>query len=144
MLTVIADNEGWMKFHHELTAYCLLPSAYFPSQFMPREQTIRFEIARGRGGGDCGRERRRGRPFVPVERFQVVAHVLFVERALRMPRLIRARGPEARRVGRQSFVNQNDLAITVAAELKLGVGDDDTARARAGFGFTIERERGVA
>src|SRR5438270_9957757 len=126
MLTVIADNEGWMKFHHELTAYCLLPSAYFPSQFMPREQTIRFEIARGRGGGDCGRERRRGRPFVPVERLQVVAHVLFVERALRVARLIHARGPEARRVGRQNSDKQNDRAARSAAEFKLGAGDDVT------------------
>src|SRR5688572_7232726 len=65
------------------------------SEFLAGEQPVGFEVAVGRGGGDLGRERRRGRPLVPVERFEVVAHELLVEGGLRVPRLVGLRRPEA-------------------------------------------------
>ena len=54
-----------------------------------------------------------------------VAQRLLVEAGLRLARLIAVGRPEARAVGRQDLVDQDDLARPGAAELELGVGDDD-------------------
>jgi hypothetical protein len=41
--------------------------------------------------------------------------------------LVLVRGPEARAVGREDFVDEHDLARLVEAKLEFGVGDDDAA-----------------
>ena len=66
--------------------------------------------------------------LVPAGLLAVVADELLVEAVLRAARLVRVRGPEARRVGRQRLVAEHELAVGVEAELELRVGDDDPAR----------------
>ena len=57
-----------------------------------------------------------------------VADELLVERRLAAARLVLVGRPEPRAVGRQHFVDQNQLAVDLA-ELELRVGDDDAAAA---------------
>src|SRR6202022_881324 len=71
------------------------------------------------------------RLLVPADRFEVVADELFVEALLRPAGPVQIARPEARRIGRQHFVDQNNRALLRSvhetAELELGVGDDDAA-----------------
>lgn len=46
---------------------------------------------------------------------------------LALANLVLVRGPEARAVGGEDFVDEHNLAGLIEAELELGVGDDDAA-----------------
>src|SRR5256885_9704391 len=48
---------------------------------------------------------------VPAARVEPVAHVLLVERGLRVSRLVAVERPEARGIGRQDLVRQHDLSV---------------------------------
>src|ERR1700704_2587491 len=78
-----------------------------------------------------GRQWRRRRLAIPLslllEIGQVIAQRLFVETRLAAARLIAVGRPEARGVGRQDFVDDDQLALGSGAEFELGVGDDDAA-----------------
>src|SRR6188768_793195 len=77
-----------------------------------------------------GRQLRRRRLFVPAGLRGPVAHVLLVEGGGRGARLVARGGPEARGVGGQHLVAEDDLGAGAAAELELGVGEDDPALGR--------------
>jgi len=65
------------------------------------------------------------RRLVPVERLEIVAHVLFVERRRTHADAIRIGGPEARRIRGQDFIDQDEILSLVQPELKLRIGNDD-------------------
>ena len=56
-----------------------------------------------------------------------VANELLIEGGLAVACLIAFQRPEAGGIGGQHLVAQNDIAVLVQTELKLGVGDDDAA-----------------
>src|SRR6266850_417460 len=99
------------------------------SKRFSHEQFISLEITRSRCGSHLRRQRRRRRLLVPGNSLEVVAHKLFVERSLGFADLVAFNRPETRRIGRQSFVDQDDSAVTVTTELELGIGDNDFATA---------------
>src|SRR5579863_7536489 len=72
------------------------------------------------------RERRSGRLLVPLDAFQVIAHVLLVERFLRATGTIFILRPESRRVWSQNFVGQHQTAGRLA-KFEFRIGDDDAA-----------------
>jgi hypothetical protein len=65
--------------------------------------------------------------FVPVQRFEIVAHELFVEGRRAAADTVRVDRPEARRIRRQSFVDERERTGRMDSELEFGVGDDDAA-----------------
>src|SRR5882672_4496805 len=89
-------------------------------------------------GNHVGWKPRCGRCLVPVERLQVVANVLLVERRWARARAVLVDRPEAGRVGRKSLVDQDELSARVGAELELGVGDDDAALAGEVGGLAVQ------
>ena len=64
--------------------------------------------------------------LVPVEGFEVVADVLFVEGVLTAAGFVFVEWPESGAVGREHFVDEDEFAVE-NAELEFGVGDDDVA-----------------
>ena len=85
--------------------------------------------------------------------FEVVADELLVEARLRAAGAVAVLRPEARRVGRQHLVDQDDAildrpAVAVVdrqqAELELGVGDDDAARLGVRGAVGVEPQRQLA
>ena len=54
------------------------------------------------------------------------------------------RRPEPRTVGGHHLVDQDDAAVAVAAEFKLGIGDDDALSQRVIGGTRVEGNRCVA
>src|SRR4029077_1530112 len=104
----------------------------------------RFAVLVAGARDDLGRQFRSRRLLVPVEGLQVVAYELLVEARRAHTRAIAVRGPEARGIGRQHFVDERQPALAVDAEFELGVGDDDAAAARVFGRESIQRERDVA
>ena len=82
--------------------------------------------------------------LVPVQRFEIVAHELLVETRRADAGFVGGHRPEARRIRRQHFVDQDQIAGLVGAELELGVRDDDVARAGMRGGEDVERQRDPA
>src|SRR5215469_15632849 len=72
--------------------------------------------------GQCGR----GRLLVPADALEVVADELLIEGRLRLAGRIEVRGPEARRIGSESFVDPDELTAD-EAEFEFCVSDDDAA-----------------
>src|SRR5579862_8854817 len=88
-----------------------IKSRTISSQFIPRdldfaagEDAVSLTVFLARLLCHFLRQRGRGRLFVPVNRLQVIAHVLFVVRELRSARLVSIGGPEARRIGSKYFI----------------------------------------
>src|SRR5713226_6719598 len=50
---------------------------------------------------------------LPVKTFEIVAHILLVERRLRLTGLVTVGRPEARRIRCQDFVDQNNSTVTI-------------------------------
>src|SRR5690606_19251326 len=89
---------------------------------------------------DRGQMRARRR-LVPVERLEIVAHVLLVEALRRRARPIARSVPEARRVGREELVDQTQLAVVRQTELELRVRDNDPALAGIRGCLGVEPQR---
>src|SRR5208282_6476021 len=100
---------------------------------------IGFPVLLPRSGDHVRRERRGRRLFVPADALEIVAHVLLVKRGLRLARRILSRGPEARGVGSQRFIDPDEF-VSEEPELEFRVGDDDPVRRRVLGGAAIERE----
>src|ERR1051326_5265897 len=100
-----------------------------PLQFPSGELAISLYVLSARVLRDFLRQRWRRRLFVPLDLFQVVTHVLLVERFLPFARLVLFGGPEPRGIGRQHFVRQDDAGLS-APKLELRVRNDDTLRPR--------------
>ena len=66
-------------------------------------------------------------PVVSLVRLQPVSCELLVEGRLALSCFITLQRPEAGAVRGEHFVTENDIAVFVESELKLGVRDDDTA-----------------
>jgi hypothetical protein len=77
-------------------------------------------------------------PSCPSRRLAVVADELLVEAVLRAAGLVRVAGPEARRVGRERLVAEDEGAVGVEPELELRVRDDDPGRAARGRRRPVE------
>ena len=93
------------------------------------QQPQRFAIVIAGARENVGRQMRRGRLLVPVQRFQIVAYELLVETRRTDAGLIRCHRPEAGGVGGERLVDQQEIARLVDAEFELRVGDDDVAGA---------------
>src|ERR1019366_10540366 len=102
-------------------------------QFGPGDAAVSLEIALAGGLHDACRQRRRRRLAVPAAGtalgVEVIAQRLLVETRLRLAGLVDIRRPEPRTVGGHHLVDQDDMAVLVAAEFELGVGDDDALAA---------------
>jgi hypothetical protein len=84
--------------------------------------TYRWRVS----GHDLGRQLGSRIGLVPRLGFEPVANGLLVEAGLGPARLVGGRVPEAARVGRHDFVDQDQLAgIERRAQLELGVGQQD-------------------
>ena len=98
------------------------------------QEPERLDVFLARLLDDVAGERGHGRLLVPADRLEVVAHELLVEARLRTTRRIVVARPEARRIGRQRLVDEDDLipagAVGDAAEFEFRVGDDDAALPR--------------
>ena len=77
-----------------------------------------------------------------MQPFEVIANVLFVEAGLQPARRVTVHGPEAGRIGREHFVNQNHLVLA-HPELEFGVGDDEAALGRETDGLGVETKADV-
>ena len=83
----------------------------FPGKRLPRQPLVGFDVL-GAGLLDhvVGQIRRRA-VLVPTGRLQPVADELLVERGLRPPGLVIVQRPEARAVGREHFVDQDQFVV---------------------------------
>src|SRR5438128_1257424 len=93
-------------------------------QLVPRHAAIGFEIALARRVHHARRQRRSGGVAVPAAgaalRVEIIAQRLLVEARLRLAGLVGIDRPEARGIRRHHFVDQDDAAVPVAAELEFG------------------------
>ena len=92
---------------------------------------------------DLGRKPGRRRSFIPVERFQVVAHELFVEAWRIFARNVDIRRPETGGVWCKALVDQDDFAVA-KPELEFGVCDDDVPGGSVEAAFTVKGQAEVA
>ena len=99
-----------------------------PRKPLAREPFVRFDVLFARANNHIVGQCRRRAVFVPGGRFQPVADELLVERRLALARTVLIGRPEARAVGREHFVDQDQLAVDLAP-FELCVGDDDPALA---------------
>src|SRR6202011_5376245 len=104
---------------------------------MPCEDAKSFQVFFARGGHDFSRQFGRWRNFRPADAFEIITHELFVERRLRAARVVLRCGPEARRIGRKSFIDPYQFAIE-EAKFKFSVGKYDAARLRVGRGALVK------
>ena len=80
------------------------------------QAAVGFPVAFGRLLDDVVRQGGSGRRPVPILlREEPVAHELLVEVRLRLARRVALRVPESAGVGREDFVDEDDLAVAVAA-----------------------------
>src|SRR5215471_2114771 len=108
----------------------------------PGERAIRLPVFLAGATGNFLRQSWRGRLFVPMDGLQIIAHILFVVRGLRVSRLIGIGRPKPRRVRRQYLVGQDDLASD-QPKLELGVRNDDTALPRVIGGAVVQLQREI-
>ena len=85
------------------------------------------------------RQMRSWRLTIPPQRNEIIADDLLVVTVLRCARLIHIRSPEARGVGREGFINQQDLPLA-QAKFKFGVGQEETFGLGKRMSCTIQRE----
>src|SRR5258706_14300283 len=85
-------------------------------ELLPGQAFERFLILLARPRDDIVRQLRRRRLFLPRLGFEPVAHELLVERRRVRADLVFIRPPEARRIGRQGFVHQIQLAVVFQPE----------------------------
>src|ERR1700731_4997088 len=105
-------------------------------QFAPGQDAIGFPVLGTSGLDDFRRKFRAGRGFRPVHSLEIVANKLLVERGLRTARVVLGSGPKARRIGREGFVDPDQVigrgtavcAMIKNAELEFRVGLDLPAR----------------
>src|SRR5579864_1936846 len=99
-------------------------------QLPTSDAPVRLEIAPAGRLDDARRQRRCWRIAVPAAGaalgVEMVAQRLLVETRLRPAGLVGIDRPEAQRVRRHHLVDQDDLAISIAAEFELGIGNDET------------------
>src|SRR4029450_1078508 len=69
---------------------------------------------------------RRGRRFIPIERFQIIAHKLLVETRWALADDVLIARPKTRGIWREAFVDQEQLSID-NTELEFRVRYDDAA-----------------
>src|SRR5689334_23333410 len=93
---------------------------------MSRQPRVPVEILLACLADDFGRQRGCGGRLVPVECFEVIAHELLVEARRADAECILICWPEARRIGREALVDQ-DNAAAENPELEFRIGNDDSA-----------------
>ena len=102
-----------------------------------------FPIFGAGAGNDLVRQARARGFLVPVQRFQMVTHVLLVvgrRVAAKLPGILR---PETRRIRGQCFINEMQDALFVDTKFKLGVGNDNVPGQRIGGSLGVEGQRGI-
>ena len=102
-----------------------------------------FDVFSARPFNDISGENGGRTVLVPSGRFEPVAHELLVVARRAAAGSVLIDGPEARAIGGEDLVDQDD-AIVEQAELKLGVGEDDAARAREVSGLGVDVEAQIA
>src|SRR5262245_32621999 len=95
------------------------------NEFRARYSLVGFQVFLPCLGDNVARQRRRGAVFVPTGRLQPVPDELLVVGWRIAPRFVLIDGPETRAVGREDFVDEDQLAAREPAPFELGVGDDD-------------------
>src|SRR5215217_2781978 len=113
------------------------------SKILSRQKLERFEVFVARVLHHVGGELGAGRFLVPGERLEPVAQVLLVEALLVAAFGVILGGPEARGVGREHLVDEDDLAV-LRAELELGVGQDHAALLRVVARALVDLEAALA
>ncbi len=97
-----------------------------PGKCLARQPFVRFDVLLSRPVHDIGGQRGRFAVFVPVGRFQVLPHELFVKLPLVSSRFVFVTRPIPRTVRSEHFINQRQLAI-VPTPFKFSVGQDQSA-----------------
>src|SRR5439155_12307690 len=116
-------------------------------QLGSRNAPIRVPIALTGCVHDVGRQGRWRSLAIPrallLQVRQVIAQRLFVEARLAAARLIAVGGPEARGVGRQDLVDDDEIAVRCGPKLELRVGDDDPALRGVVAARLVQRQTGA-
>src|SRR5262249_33056366 len=89
------------------TARVSLPAGETLSERPPRQSLEDVDIAPAGPLDDLFRQRRGRGILVPTDRLEIVAHILLVQRRLGAPRLIALLRPEARRIGGEDLVRED-------------------------------------
>src|SRR5579872_1385446 len=110
---------------------------------MSGQSLVRLAIFSARSVDNIGRQRRSGRLLRPADTFEIVANKLLIKRWLGLSGLIRIRGPEARRIGSQCFVDPDEF-VSNEAEFEFRVGNDDATRGGVLRSATIHFESDIA
>src|ERR1019366_7373702 len=113
-------------------------------EWLADDPLVGVAVARLRALDDLRWNRRRRWRAIPAARRRPVAHELLVEARLRAARLVALGVPEARGVGGQHLVAEDQRAVGRETELELRVGQDDAAGASVLGGALVHRNRGVA
>src|SRR5262249_40391166 len=121
-----------------------IPSRCRSRERPSREALQRFAVLLRGARDDVSWELRRRRLLVPVERLEVIAHELLVVGGRGDADAVRIPGPEARGVGREHLVDQDELVLCVQPEFELGVRNDDPARGGVLRGLLVEPDADVA
>ena len=111
-----------------------------------RQSLQRFQVLFARALHDFLGQLGAGRGAVPgLDRLQVIAEELLVEARLRAAWAVIIGGPEARAVGRENFVREEDApGDRLEAEFELRIREDDAALGGVGGGPSVEIECQVA
>src|SRR5262245_56416703 len=94
------------------------------SQLGTRDPLDRLQVLLPSFLDDIRGQRRRWAVLVPCRRFQPVANELLVERRLTLSSRVQVAGPEARAVGRQNLVDQNQFVVGQMSPFELGIRND--------------------
>ena len=109
-------------------------------KFPPAEVLIRLDVDLAGASDDFVGKHRTRRLLVEVDGLEIVADILLVERRrIRADRIALLR-PEARGVGREAFVGEDERTVRVLAELELRIRDDDALRRRVIGGLGVEAD----
>src|SRR5258706_13320024 len=124
-----------------------IPRALSSLQLCSGDAPIGIAIAFAGRVYDLGRQGRRRSLAIPLSLLlqvgQIIAQRLLVEAWLALARLIAVGRPEARRVGRQDLVDDEQFAVRRRPEFEFRVRDDDSALRGRIAACLIQRETGA-
>src|SRR5436190_17882020 len=82
-----------------------------PLKLLSSQSFVSLQVFGGRFGNDIRWQHQTRWSLVPIERFEVIADELLVKTGLALARLVLIRRPEARGIGSQHLINQDEFSL---------------------------------